>query len=102
MGTSKFSVSTSWISFFQASLVDSSRAKIVIRQATDRFPNDASLWNKRLSLSIDESSDPKTIKREFSRACQNSDVKVNPPHMLNFSGKKEFLLEFVFDLDNGS
>jgi len=59
-----------WTSF-----VDHSRAKIIIHKATDHFPNDASLWNKRLSLLIEESAKIETIKQDFSLACQNSDVK---------------------------
>ncbi|CAF4119264.1 unnamed protein product [Rotaria sp. Silwood2] len=57
------------------SIVDHNRAKVIIQKATDRYPNDASLWNQRLSLLIEESADCKTIKKEFKLACQNSDVK---------------------------
>lgn len=62
--------------FFQASIVGSDRAKVVIQKATDQYPSDASLWNKRLSLLIEESADSKTIKKEFKLACKNPDVKV--------------------------
>ncbi|CAF0721602.1 unnamed protein product [Rotaria sp. Silwood1] len=57
------------------SIVDHDRAKVVIQKATDHYPNDASLWNKRLSLLIEESTDCKKIKKEFKLTCQNSDVK---------------------------
>ncbi|CAF0887840.1 unnamed protein product [Rotaria sordida] len=57
------------------SIVDHNRAKVIIKKATDHYPNDASLWNKRLSLLIEESVDCKTIKKEFKLACGNSDVK---------------------------
>ena len=59
--------------------MDNKRARSVIQQATDRYPNDPSLWNKRLSLLIETSEDTKTIKAEFKLACQNSDIKVNYP-----------------------
>jgi hypothetical protein len=61
----------------QVSLVDHNRAKIVVRKAADHYPNDPSVWNKRLSLLIEEPADSKTIKKEFKLACQNSDIKVN-------------------------
>jgi len=57
------------------SIVDDKRAKIIIQKATDRYPNDPSLWNKRLSLLIEKSVDSKIIKNEFKLACQNSDIK---------------------------
>ncbi|CAF1959562.1 unnamed protein product [Rotaria magnacalcarata] len=61
-----------------ASIVDHNRAKFVMQKATDTYPSDASLWNKRLSLLIEESADSKAVKKEFSLACQNPDVKKSP------------------------
>ncbi|CAF1352469.1 unnamed protein product [Adineta steineri] len=57
------------------SIVDHDRAKVVIQKATDQYPNDSSLWNKRLSLFIEESADSKILKKEFKLAYQHSDVK---------------------------
>ncbi len=57
--------------------MDNKGARLVIQKATDRYPNDSSLWNKRLLLLVETSVDVKTIKNEFKLACQNSDVKVN-------------------------
>jgi U3 small nucleolar RNA-associated protein 6 len=57
------------------SIVDNKRARLVIQKATDRYPNDPTLWNKRLSLLVETSTDSKTIKNEFKLACQNSDIK---------------------------
>jgi hypothetical protein len=64
------------ISLLQVSIVDDKQAKIVIHKATDHYPNEPSLWNKRLSLLIEESVNSKTIKKEFKLACQNSKIKV--------------------------
>jgi hypothetical protein len=69
--------------FFKVSIVDNKRAKIVIQKATDHYPNDHLLWNKRLSLFIEKSTDSKLIKKEFKLACQNSDVKVKISLKLN-------------------
>ena len=63
--------------FFQISIVDHDRAKIIIQWATKHYSDDFLLWNKRLSLLIDESIDSEAIKKDFKLACQNSNVKVN-------------------------
>jgi hypothetical protein len=70
--------------FLQVLIVDHNRAKIVIQKATDHYPNDSSLWNKRLSLLIDESADSKIVKKEFKLACQHSNVKVKYPSVGTF------------------
>ena len=60
----------------QVSIVDAHRGLLVIEQATSQYPNDPSLWNKRLSLLIDESAETETIKEEFQLACKHPPVKV--------------------------
>lgn len=66
--------------FEWVSIVDNNqRAKTIIEKATNRYPNDSSLWNKRLELVIEQSSnDSKVIKKEFQLACQNSQIKNSP------------------------
>jgi hypothetical protein len=70
-------VSSLTLTSSQVSIVDAHRGILVIQQATIQYPNDAALWNKRLSLLIDESAETETIKEEFQLACKNSPVKVN-------------------------
>jgi len=57
------------------SIVNDQRARVVIEKATAHYPNDPSLWDKRLSLLIEASVDSKAIQNEFQLACANSDVK---------------------------
>lgn len=56
-------------------IVGAHRGIVVIQQATTQYPNDPSLWSKRLSLLIDESAETETIKEEFQLACKNTPVK---------------------------
>ena len=80
----------------QISIVDSKRARIIIEKATNHYPNDPSLWNKRLSLVIENTHDSQTIKNQFKLICKNSDVKVNHyfPRMLVSNDRSRILLSF--------
>lgn len=84
------------LSYLQVSILDSKRAKIIIEKATNHYPNDPSLWNKRLSLLIENSNDSQTIKNEFRLACQNSAVKVN-----NLFIHKTFLTMIDLEFSHG-
>jgi len=65
--------------FEWVSIVDNNqRTKTIIEKATNRYPNDASLWNKRLELVIEQSNDSKAIRKEFQLACQSSKIKNSP------------------------
>ncbi|CAF0814641.1 unnamed protein product [Adineta ricciae] len=60
------------------SIVDRDRAKSIIKKATDQYPDDPSLWDKRLSLFTTEATDSKVIKKEFKLACRHPQVKNSP------------------------
>jgi len=62
-----------WISF-----LNGKRANEIIRKATEIYPNDVQIWKKNFDLLIEQSTDSKTIQKQFQLACENPTIKNSP------------------------